>query len=70
MQSWSDDDVCWLAVAGKSEESSIVLQATEILFDKLQKEAYDVAMVGSPSLFPALYQEGCSDGVVKYVCKL
>jgi hypothetical protein len=45
-----------LAVAGKSEESSIVLQATEILFDKLQKEAYEVAMVGSPSLFPSLYE--------------
>jgi K+-sensing histidine kinase KdpD len=43
-------------LAGKSEESSIVLQATEILFDKLQKEAYEVAMVGSPSLFPSLYE--------------
>ncbi|KAG0629341.1 hypothetical protein M758_1G095900 [Ceratodon purpureus] len=30
---------------GRSEESSAVLQATEVLFDKLQKEAYEVAMV-------------------------
>ena len=52
---------------GRSEESSAVLQATEVLFDKLQKDAYEVAMVGSLSLFHFLcdHMQRLFEGAVK-----
>lgn len=39
----SDDVSC---VAVNQDDASVIMQATEVLFDKLQKEAYEVAMVG------------------------
>lgn len=36
---------CLADMAGRTEESAAVLQATEVLFDKLAKEAYEIGMV-------------------------
>lgn len=49
------DELCCVPVHARTEEESALMQATEVLMDKLTKEAYEVAMVSSFYTFLALW---------------